>query len=429
MNTKKSEIAFEEAKTLIPGGVNSPVRSFNAVKSSPLFIAKGEGSFIYDIDDNKYIDYVQSWGPMILGHSDKDVEKATIGAIKNSFGFGAPTLIENELAREILEVYSFADKIRFVSSGTEATMSAIRLARGYTHKNDIIKFKGCYHGHSDALLVEAGSGAVTFGKPSSLGVPEDFTKHTLLADYNDISSVERCFDDSDDIACVIIEPVAGNMGLVPADLEFLKALREVCDKHNTLLIFDEVMSGFRVSIDKENPYFAVTPDIVTLGKVIGGGLPVGAFMAKAHIINLLSPDGGIYQAGTLSGNPIAMNAGYATIKKIKELNPYDRFSKLANKLMDGFSDIASNYNVGLQTNVRGSMFGFFFSDEEIKNFKDTDKMDKEFFSKFHYEMLQNGVYLACSAYESGFICNTMNEDTVNDTLVAIEKSIKSIVNS
>lgn len=427
MNTKKSEIAFSEAKKLIPGGVNSPVRSFNAVKSSPLFIEKGEGSYIYDIDGNKYIDFVQSWGPMILGHSDKDVEKSAIDAIKNSFGFGAPTLIENKLAKEILEIYSFADKIRFVSSGTEATMSAIRLARGYTRKDDIIKFKGCYHGHSDALLVEAGSGAATFGKPSSLGVPEDFTKHTLLAEYNDIESVEKCFNDSSNIACIIIEPVAGNMGLVPADLEFLKALREICDKHNTLLIFDEVMSGFRVSIDKNNPYFAITPDIVTLGKVIGGGLPVGAFMAKGHIIDLLSPDGGIYQAGTLSGNPIAMNAGYTTIKKIKELNPYNRFSKLANKFMDGFSDIAKSNKIGLQTTVRGSMFGFFFSNEEIKNFQDTNKMDKEFFSLFHYEMLKNGVYLACSAYESGFICNTMNEDVINEALVAVDKSITTII--
>jgi glutamate-1-semialdehyde 2,1-aminomutase len=426
MNTKKSEIAFKEAKNLIPGGVNSPVRSFNAVKSSPLFISKGEGSYIYDIDDNKYIDFVQSWGPMILGHGDLDVQRVTIDAIKNSFGFGAPTLIESELAKEILEIYSFADKIRFVSSGTEATMSAIRLARGYTNKNDIIKFKGCYHGHSDALLVEAGSGAATFGKPSSLGVPEDFTKHTLLADYNDISSVEKCFKDSDNIACIIIEPVAGNMGLVPASLEFLKSLREICDKHNTLLIFDEVMSGFRVSIDKNNPYFAVTPDIVTLGKVIGGGLPVGAFMAKKHIIDLLSPDGGIYQAGTLSGNPIAMNAGYATIKKIKEINPYDRFSKLANQFMDGFTSIAKSYDIGLQTTVRGSMFGFFFSDEKIINFKDTEKIDKELFSLFHYEMLKNGVYLACSAYESGFICNTMDEDVINNALDAVEKSIKTI---
>ena len=427
MNTKKSEIAFSEAKKLIPGGVNSPVRSFNAVKSSPLFIEKGEGSYIYDIDGNKYIDFVQSWGPMILGHSDEDVEKATINAIKNSFGFGAPTLIENELAKEVLEVYSFADKVRFVSSGTEATMSAIRLARGYTNKNDIIKFKGCYHGHSDALLVESGSGVATFGKPSSLGVPEDFTKHTLLAQYNDISSVEKCFEDSLDIACVIIEPIAGNMGLVPADLKFLTALREICDKNNTLLIFDEVMSGFRVSIDSNNPYFAITPDIVTLGKVIGGGLPVGAFMAKSYIIDLLSPDGGIYQAGTLSGNPIAMNAGYATIKKLKDLNPYDRFSKLANQFMDGFSSIAKSHNISLQTTVRGSMFGFFFSDEKIKNFTDTNKMNKELFSSFHYEMLKNGVYLACSAYESGFICNTMDESIINEALEAVDKSLQAMV--
>ncbi|MDH5465679.1 MAG: glutamate-1-semialdehyde 2,1-aminomutase, partial [Thiovulaceae bacterium] len=297
MITAQSEQLFNEANTFIPGGVNSPVRAFKSVGSTPRFIEKGEGAYLIDVDGNRYVDYVQSWGPLIFGHADETIENAVIDAVKNGLSFGAPTVAETELAHEIVDLLDAVDKIRFVSSGTEAVMSAIRLARGYTHKDDIIKFEGCYHGHSDSLLVQAGSGAVTFGNPSSPGVPADFTKHTLLAKYNDIESVKKCFADSDDIACIIIEPIAGNMGLVPADKEFLAQLRQLCDENGALLIFDEVMSGFRADIRGAQGLVGTVPDLVTLGKVIGGGMPVGAFGGKKEVMQELSPEGPVYQAG------------------------------------------------------------------------------------------------------------------------------------
>ncbi len=421
----KSEEAFQEAKKVIPGGVDSPVRAFKGVGGTPRFIQKGEGAYLYDIDGNRYIDFVQSWGPLIFGHCDKDIEEAVIKAAKNGLSFGAPTLIETELASEICEMFDAIDKVRFVSSGTEAVMSAIRLARGFTNKDDIIKFEGCYHGHSDSLLVQAGSGATTFGSPSSPGVPADLTKHTLLAKYNDIESVKKCFENSKEISCIILEPIAGNMGLVPAKEEFLKSLRELCDKHGALLIFDEVMSGFRASLKGAQGLTDVKPDIVTFGKVIGGGMPVGAFGARGEIMDKLSPDGAIYQAGTLSGNPIAMSAGLASLKKLKD-NPniFNTLEKRAKKLVNGLKEAADQNSISLQVDVRGSMFGFFFNDSEVKSFDDALKSDLDRFALFHQKMLQNGVYFACSQFEAGFICEPMSDEMI-DEVIEISKKVFS----
>ncbi len=422
MLTKQSEKAFNEAKEVIPGGVDSPVRAFKSVGGTPVFIERGEGAYLVDIDGNRYVDFVQSWGPLIFGHCDKDIENAVIDSVKNGLSFGAPTEVETKLAQEICQMFESLDKVRFVSSGTEAVMSAIRLARGFTQRDDIVKFEGCYHGHSDSLLVQAGSGAVTFGTPSSPGVPADLTKHTLLAKYNDIQSVEKCFENSNDIACVIIEPIAGNMGLVPADEEFLKSLRELCDKNGALLIFDEVMSGFRASLKGAQGLSSVKPDIVTFGKVIGGGMPVGAFGARAEIMDKLSPDGPIYQAGTLSGNPIAMNAGLASLKKLKSTpDLHDQLEKKAQKLTAGLKEAAKNNNIPLQVDVRGSMFGFFFNENEVKNFDDALKSDTDRFAIFHQKMLENGVYLACSQYETGFISTAMSDEIIDEVIEVAEK--------
>ena len=425
MLIQKSKIAFEDAKKVIPGGVDSPVRAFKSVGGTPIFIQKAKGAYLHDIDGNRYIDFVQSWGPLIFGHCDSDIEEAVLEATKNGLSFGAPTLVETALASEITQMFDNIDKVRFVSSGTEAVMSAIRLARGFMNKDDIIKFEGCYHGHSDSLLVQAGSGAVTFGSPSSPGVPADLTKHTLLAKYNDINSVKKCFESSKNIACIIIEPIAGNMGLVPADEEFLQDLRNLCDEHGALLIFDEVMSGFRASLKGAQGLSSVKPDIVTFGKVIGGGMPVGAFGARGEIMDRLSPDGDIYQAGTLSGNPIAMSAGLASLKKLKA-NPdiYDKLEAKAKKLTDGFKKTAKESGIELQVGVRGSMFGFFFSSNEVKNFDDALKCDTDKFALFHQKMLQNGVYFACSQFESGFICEPMSDEMI-DEVIDISKKVFS----
>ncbi len=427
MNIQNSKIAFKKAERVIPGGVDSPVRAFKSVGGVPVFIEKGEGAYLVDIDDNRYIDFVQSWGPLIFGHCDETIEDAVMQAVKKGLSFGAPTNIETKLAEEICEMFDYIDKIRFVSSGTEAVMSAIRLARGYTKRDDIVKFEGCYHGHSDSLLVQAGSGAVTFGTPSSPGVPNDFTKHTLLAKYNDIKSVQKCFESSKDIACVIIEPLAGNMGLVPADKEFLNKLKKLCEDNGSLLIFDEVMSGFRASLKGVQGLVGTKPDIVTFGKVIGGGMPVGAFASRCEIMDKLSPDGPIYQAGTLSGNPVAMSAGLATLKKLKE-NPsiYKNLEEKAKKLMNGFKQAALKNNIPLQTNVRGSMFGFFFNDNIVRNFDDALKSDTKMFALFHSKMLENGVYFACSQFETGFISTKINDDTINKVIKIANKVFKEL---
>jgi len=427
MNIKNSIKAFEEAKKVIPGGVDSPVRAFKSVGGTPIFIDRGEGAYLFDIDGNRYIDFVQSWGPLIFGHCDKDIEESVIKAAKKGLSFGAPTTVETELANEIVQMFDTVDKIRFVSSGTEAVMSAIRLARGFTGKDDIVKFEGCYHGHSDSLLVQAGSGAVTFGTPSSPGVPADFTKHTLLAKYNDINSVKKCFESSDNIACVIIEPIAGNMGLVPADEEFLQDLRHLCDDYDVLLIFDEVMSGFRADLKGAQGLVETRPDIVTFGKVIGGGMPVGAFGARDEIMDKLSPDGPVYQAGTLSGNPVAMNAGLTSIRKLKK-NPeiYKNMQLKALKLMTGFKDAAKQNSISLQTRVRGSMFGFFFNENPVKNFDDALNCDTDLFAKFHSKMLKEGVYLACSQFETGFISAVMSDDIIEEVINKAKKVFKEL---
>jgi len=429
MSTNNSLKAFDEAKELIPGGVNSPVRAFSSVGGSPIFIAEGEGGYLKDIDGNKYVDFVQSWGPLIFGHRDEAIESAVMDAVKHGLSFGAPTLAETELAKLVVSMFDSIDKIRFVSSGTEAVMSAIRLARGFTGRDDIVKFTGCYHGHSDSLLVEAGSGAVTFGNPSSPGVPADFTKHTLLAEYNNIESVKKCFADSKDIACVIIEPIAGNMGFIPADKEFLAELRELCDANGTLLIFDEVMSGFRATLNGAESITGVTPDIVTLGKVIGGGMPVGAFGARREIMAKLSPEGPVYQAGTLSGNPIAMAAGLAAISKLKKNAPVmNVLNARATRLVEGMRDAASENGIVMQIDTRGSMFGFFLNDKPVKNFADALSCDAELFAKFHSGMLAQGFYFACSLYETGFISTATTDEMIENTIKAAQIVFKDIAN-
>ncbi|WP_066161584.1 glutamate-1-semialdehyde 2,1-aminomutase [Aliarcobacter skirrowii] len=425
---KKSIKAYEKACQVIPGGVDSPVRAFKSVGGTPPFIKKGKGAYLYDVDGNKYVDFVQSWGPLIFGHCDKDIEKVVIKTAKLGLSFGAPTNLETKLAQEIVDMYDNIDKVRFVSSGTEATMSAIRLARGVTNKNDIIKFEGCYHGHSDSLLVQAGSGMATFGSPSSPGVPADLTKHTLLCEYNNIEQLKKCFEESSDIACIIIEPIAGNMGLVPATNEFLTTCRELCDKHGALLIFDEVMSGFRASLKGASGILDVKADILTFGKVIGAGMPVGAFAASKEIMSHLSPEGKIYQAGTLSGNPVAMAAGLTSLKKLKA-NPkiYEDLEKKAKRLVNGFKKVADRYNIPLQVNTRGSMFGFFFCENEPTNFKEVGLCNFERFAKFHQEMLKRGFYFACSQYEAGFICTKITNKEIDLCIQAADEIMKEFV--
>ncbi|GAA6936687.1 glutamate-1-semialdehyde 2,1-aminomutase [Helicobacter pylori] len=418
---------FNEAKQVIAGGVNSPVRAFKSVKGTPPFILKGKGAYLYDVDNNHYIDFVQSWGPLIFGHADEEIEKNVINVLKKGTSFGAPTELETTLAKEIISCYEGLDKVRLVNSGTEATMSAIRLARAYSQKDDLIKFEGCYHGHSDSLLVKAGSGCTTFGSPSSLGVPNDFSKHTLVARYNDLSSTEECFKKGD-VGCVIIEPIAGNMGLVPAQKEFLLGLKALCEKYQAVLILDEVMSGFRASLSGSQEFYGVVPDLVTFGKVIGAGLPLACFGGRAEIMDLLSPIGGVYQAGTLSGNPLAVCAGLSALYKIKrDKTLYTRLNALAVRLTQGLKKSAQSYNIALETLNRGSMFGFFFNENAVHDFDDALKSDTEMFAKFHQKMLFKGVYLACSSFETGFICEPMTEEMIDLAVAKADESFDEII--
>ena len=420
--------AFSEAKKYIPGGVNSPVRAFGSVGGEPVMIDHAKGAYLYDVEGKKYLDFIQSWGPLIFGHCDKDIEEAIISAVKQGVSYGAPSPKETALAKLICDEFKQIDKIRFVSSGTEATMSAIRVARGYAKKDGLIKFEGCYHGHSDALLIKAGSGATTYGNASSGGVPQDVVKNTFLAIYNDIESVKAIFENNKDkIGVVIIEPIAGNMGLVPADKKFLRELRELCDKFGAVLILDEVMSGFRASRLGSYPFHEVDADLVTFGKVIGGGMNVAAFGGKAKIMDCLSPDGAVYQAGTLSGNPVAMSAGIAAISKINnDVNLYARLEKLALKLMDGFKEAAKSAGITIQTDVRGSMFGYFFTDHAVKNYDDALKSDTKLFAKFHQAMLKRGIYLAPSQFETGFICDAMSEADIDLAVNAAKEAFLEI---
>ncbi len=418
---------FNEAKQVIAGGVNSPVRAFKSVKGTPPFILKGKGAYLYDVDNNHYIDFVQSWGPLIFGHADEEIEENIINALKKGTSFGAPTELETTLAKEIISCYEGLDKVRLVNSGTEATMSAIRLARAYSQKDDLIKFEGCYHGHSDSLLVKAGSGCATFGSPSSLGVPNDFSKRTLVARYNDLNSTEECFKKGD-VGCVIIEPIAGNMGLVPAQKEFLLGLKALCEKYQAVLILDEVMSGFRASLSGSQEFYGVVPDLVTFGKVIGAGLPLACFGGRAEIMDLLSPIGSVYQAGTLSGNPLAVCAGLSALYKIKrDKTLYARLNALAVRLTQGLKKSAQSYNIALETLNMGSMFGFFFNENAVHDFDDALKSDTEMFAKFHQKMLFKGVYLACSSFETGFICEPMTEEMIDLVISKADESFDEII--
>ncbi|MDO7084285.1 glutamate-1-semialdehyde 2,1-aminomutase [Pseudocolwellia sp. AS88] len=420
----KSEQLFENAQNTIPGGVNSPVRAFNGVGGTPRFIKRAEGAYIYDADDKAYIDYVGSWGPMILGHNHPAILDAVITTAKNGLSFGAPTEIEITMAEKVKELVPSMEKLRMVSSGTEATMSAIRLARGYTGRDKILKFEGCYHGHADSLLVKAGSGALTMGVPNSPGIPADFAKHTLTVSFNNIEEVKAIFEEyKDEIACIIVEPVAGNMNCIPPVAGFLEGLREVCDQNKSVLIFDEVMTGFRVALGGAQAHYNIVPDLTTLGKVIGGGMPVGAFGGKAEIMDYIAPVGPVYQAGTLSGNPIAMAAGLASLNELSKGDKHQQLAKGTEKLSLGLKAAAEKHGIALSINYVGGMFGFFFTDskETITTFAQATACDGEKFQKFFHLMLEEGVYLAPSAFETGFLSTAHTDEIIDKTLVAADK--------
>ncbi|WP_162982271.1 MULTISPECIES: glutamate-1-semialdehyde 2,1-aminomutase [Helicobacter] len=418
---------FNEAKQVIVGGVNSPVRAFQNVGGTPPFIFKGEGYSLYDVDGNSYVDFVQSWGPLLFGHANSQIQERVIEVLQRGLSFGAPTELETTLAKKIVLSYEGVEKVRLVNSGTEATMSAIRLARAFSQKDDIIKFEGCYHGHSDSLLVGAGSGCATFGVPNSLGVPKSIAQHTLVARYNDIQSVRACFEASKNVACVIIEPIAGNMGLVPAKLEFLQELQTLCQEHRAVLIFDEVMSGFRAGAHGSQDYHHLVPDLVTFGKVIGGGLPLACFGGRAEIMELLAPVGGVYQAGTLSGNPVGVAAGIVALEKIaQDPKLYPRLEALALRFTQGLEQAAQSCHIALQTCVRGSMFGFFFSEQEVCDFEGAKSSRNDLYAIFHQKMLQKGVYLAPSAFESGFICAPMHENIIEACVQKAQESFSEM---
>lgn len=425
-----STTLFEQAKQLIPGGVNSPVRAFHGVGGTPIFFEAGEGAYLISSEGKRYIDYVGSWGPLILGHADKDVISAVQNAAANGLSFGAPTPSEVTLAQLICDIVPSIDAVRMVNSGTEATMTAIRLARGFTGRNKFIKFEGCYHGHSDALLVKAGSGALTLGVPSSPGVPASFTEHTLVATYNDIDSVAQLFDTyHNEIAGIIVEPIAGNMNCVLPQPGFLEGLRELCDNYQSILIFDEVMTGFRVALGGAQSIYQVTPDLTTLGKIIGGGMPVGALGGRQEIMQHLAPVGPVYQAGTLSGNPIAMAAGIATLKKLQQPGFYQQLEKTTSYLLQGLTEIANRYQVPFTTNHMGGMFGLFFSkDEKIVNFQQAISSHLSTFQQFYHTMLNAGVYFAPSAYEAGFVSCQHHDAEIAATLAAAELAFAGLKN-
>ena len=419
---------FKDAQSVIPGGVNSPVRAFNGVGGTPIFFESGAGATVTAADGKKYIDYVGSWGPLILGHADPDVVKAVQKAAEKGLSFGAPTEIETELAHLVCDIMPNIESVRMVSSGTEATMSAIRLARGFTRRDKFIKFEGCYHGHSDALLVKAGSGALTLGVPSSPGVPASFTEHTLVANFNDLDSVQKLFEQhADSIAAIIVEPVAGNMNCILPQAGFLEGLRTLCDQYGSLLIFDEVMTGFRVSLGGAQERFNVKPDLTTLGKIIGGGMPVGAFGGRLDVMQYLAPVGPVYQAGTLSGNPIAMTAGLTTLRKLQQPGFYNDLIAQTEKLTLGLREIAAKYNIPFTTSQAGSMFGLFFTDAEIVNdFAQATKCNLDRFKKFYHAMLAEGIYLAPSAYEAGFVSCCHGDVEIAKTLAAADKVFKEL---
>ena len=413
---------FNQAKHVIPGGVNSPVRSFSGVGGTPIFIDHAKGAYIYDNEGNEYVDYVGSWGPMILGHAHPDVIDAVKIAAEKGLSFGAPTEIETQMAQRVCELLPSIELVRMVSSGTEATMSAIRLAKGFTGRNKIVKFEGCYHGHSDALLVKAGSGALTFGVPSSSGVSEAVARDTLTLPYNDEAAVRDLFAQlGKEIACIIVEPVAGNMNCVPPVEGFLEALRDVCDENGSVLIFDEVMTGFRVSLQGAQGFYNVKPDLTTLGKIIGGGMPVGAFGGRRDIMECLAPLGSVYQAGTLSGNPVAMAAGLKTLELIAVPNFHADLTAKTTRLLDGLKDLAKQHCVPLTTNQVGGMFGLFFTeDKNITSFAQVMACNQDYFKRFFHGMLEQGIYLAPSAFEAGFVSAAHDDIALEKTFVAAE---------
>lgn len=416
----KSQDLFDAAKITIPGGVNSPVRAFKAVGGTPIFMERAEGAFLYDVDGETYIDYIQSWGPMILGHSHPEVIEAVVTAARKGLTFGAPTEAETLLANRVCEIMPNMDMVRMVNSGTEATMSAIRLARGYTNRDKIIKFEGCYHGHSDSLLIKAGSGALTFGVPSSPGVPKVLAEHTITLTYNDIEGVKAAFAEiGDQVACVIVEPVAGNMNCIPPIPGFLETLREQCTAAGALLILDEVMTGFRISLSGAQGHYGIEADLTCLGKVIGGGMPVGAFGGKREIMEQLAPMGPVYQAGTLAGNPVAMAAGLKTIELISEPGFYEPIFAANEMLNKGLLELAKEAGIPMCTNYVGSMFGVFFTEEQsVTNYNQVMACDTERFNKFFHGMLENGVYLAPASYEAGFISHAHTSAVIDQTLTA-----------
>lgn len=427
MDYSRSQRLFKQAQQIIPGGVNSPVRAFKSVGADPLFIKKASGSHIFDEDNNNFIDYVGSWGPMILGHCHPKIIAAVNRCMENGSSFGAPTELEITLAQMVVDAVPSIEMVRMVSSGTEATMSAIRLARGYTGRDKILKFSGCYHGHADALLVKAGSGAATFGVPDSPGVPADFAKHTLTAEYNSLESVKTLLvDNKGQIACIIIEPVAGNMGTIPPRPGFLQGLRELCTNEGIILIFDEVMSGFRVAYGGAQSLYGVTPDMTTLGKIIGGGLPVGAFGGKKTIMEKLSPAGGVYQAGTLSGNPLAMTAGIETLKLLQEPGFYQQLEEKSRALSDGIKKAAQAVGYPICSTRVGSMFCTFFSPNEVTDWTTASVCDTKSFARYFLAMLQEGIYLAPSQFETAFMSAAHTENDIETTLAAAKKCFKFI---
>jgi glutamate-1-semialdehyde 2,1-aminomutase len=428
MNTNKSKKLFKEATQIIPGGVNSPVRAFKSVGGDPLFIQRGEGSKIYDVNGNEFIDYIGSWGPHLFGHNPQFIKDALLKAIENGTSFGAPTELEVKMAKLIIELVPSIEMIRMVNSGTEATMSAIRAARGYTGKEKFIKFEGCYHGHADYFLIKAGSGALTLGTPTSPGVTKGNAADTLLADYNDIESIKRLVKaNKNEIAALIIEPVAGNMGVVRADNKFLEELRQICSEENIVLIFDEVMTGFRISQQGSQGIFNIKPDIVTFGKIIGGGLPVGAFGGKKEIMEMISPSGPVYQAGTLSGNPLAMAAGYSALSYIKD-HPevYDELEIKSSYLEDGFKNNMKKFNKNFTLNRVGSMMTLFFSEGNVNSFQSAIKSDTLLFGKYFHEMLTRGIYLAPAQFEAIFISTAHTREDLDKTINANFESLKAI---
>lgn len=424
----RSETLFQEANQYIPGGVNSPVRAFKAVGGTPVFIERADGAYLYDADGQRYIDYVLSWGPMILGHNHPAIRQAVIDKAQDGLSFGAPTEIETQLAKRICEIMPNMDLVRFVNSGTEATMSAIRLARGHTGRDKIVKFEGCYHGHSDSLLVKAGSGALTFGVPTSPGVPAVLAEQTITLTYNDIEGVKQVFQEvGEEIACIIVEPVAGNMNCIPPIPGFLEGLRRVCDEYDTVLILDEVMTGFRLGLQGAQGYYGIRADLTTLGKVIGGGMPVGAFGGRQEIMEKIAPIGPVYQAGTLSGNPVAMAAGLASLEQISAPGFYKSLFDKTDQLVQGLHQAAAESGIPFTTNHVGSMFGAFFTTEEkITNYQQVINCDIKTFNRFFHGMLKQGVYLAPASYEAGFMSAAHTNEDISDTINAAKAVMQGL---